>query len=737
MFNQYFAAGIAVAGIYSGDLSGNQAQRAGYTTLYNELVNNRGYAAQFSFHTRSRGGLLGYNWAADNPGKVAAIGGIYPVTNLLSYPGAGTAASHYGITVTELTTNGHLYNPIDRLAPLASAGVKMFHIHGDSDGTVPLNLNSQITKDRYDALGGDMTLTVIVGGGHDGNNHWWTNQPLTDFMIAETLAAASTVGPPTLKTQSSVVPADDATDVIANSNLVATFSEAIALTGSGTITLKNLSGGADIPISLPVDVTIVGRVLTINPASNLIGGEEYAVVVSSDAIEDLDATPSPYAGLLSTDTPNWSFTAGLPDLTAPIISTLSPGDNMSGVSGGTNLVVTFNENIAIGTGNITIKDLDTSAQTTIPVGDAQVSVSGAVLTINPGPNLASVTNYAIQLDATAIDDISGNSFAGITDDTTWNFATETPPAEESSTTQLAYAGDVSSSDLLHGLTATTTGWNFSSGATPANLNDGSHGTSYDDVGGASVATIAWTTVGATAEYNLGTGANGLGFNLTSIQSIADWNSAAFGNQAYTVEVKPMGGSYTTLATVDYQPLTSAGTTKVTLTDPSGVLASGIEFIKFTANSVNGGSNGGVFTFREIDVFGVDTTSNTFANWIGGYDVGVLTGFGDDMDGDDLANGLEAWFGTHPGQWNSGLALGSTVGLVTTFTHPQNSTPPEDLTGYYEWSPNLTDWFTTGTGPSGGATVTFSASTTGTTTTVTATASEAVERVFLRAGVMQN
>ena len=112
-------------------------------------------------------------------------------------------------------------------------------------------------------------------------------------------------------------------------------------------------------------------------------------------------------------------------------------------------------------------------------------------------------------------------------------------------------------------------------------------------------------------------------------------------------------------------------------------------------------------------------------------------FDDDSDGDRLANGLESWFGKHPGQWNSGLAIGSTVGLATTFTHPQNATPPNDLTGYYEWSPNLDVWYTSGTGPGGGATVTFSASTSGTTTTVTATASEAVERIFLRAGVMQN
>lgn len=112
-------------------------------------------------------------------------------------------------------------------------------------------------------------------------------------------------------------------------------------------------------------------------------------------------------------------------------------------------------------------------------------------------------------------------------------------------------------------------------------------------------------------------------------------------------------------------------------------------------------------------------------------------FDDDSDGDNLSNGLEAWFGTHPGQYNAGLANVTSVGNVTTFSHPQNTTVPDDLTGYYEWSPNLTDWYASGTGPGGGVTVTFSTSTSGATTTVTATAAGAPERIFLRAGVLQN
>jgi hypothetical protein len=175
-----------------------------------------------------------------------------------------------------------------------------------------------------------------------------------------------------------------------------------------------------------------------------------------------------------------------------------------------------------------------------------------------------------------------------------------------SATELAYSADVSTTDLLAGKTATSvSGWNSGNGSTVAELNDGIHGGSGTPVEG------TWTTVGATATYNLGLGANNLGYDLTSIQTIAAWVGVGLGNQAYTVEVKLVGAtSYTSLATVDYQPLGSAvGATKVTLTHTTGVLATGVEYIRFTANSVNGGANSGAFVFREIDVFGTSSTTS--------------------------------------------------------------------------------------------------------------------------------
>ncbi len=426
-FTAYLDAGIAIAGIApgvagAGDKMGNPAHRAAYTLLYDELVGD-GYAPKFSFHARSRGGLLAHNWAADNPGKVAAIGGLFPVTNYLSYPGEGFAAGLYGLTVQEFNDDLDLYNPNERLLPLFNSGVKLFHIAGDSDTVVPLEDNSQIMKDGYDALGGTMTLTVIAGGGHGDVSDFYNNQPFTDFMIGETLAAAATQGPDeTDPTISSLSPGEGVSGVSVGADLEVTFDEEIVI-GTGNITIKDLDSPAQ-TVMIPVgdgQISVSGAVLTINPGSNLAASTNYAIQIDATAIDDLSGNS--FAGI-TVDT-IWNFATQGSDVTDPTISSLSPVEGASGVSVGADLEVTFDEEIVIGTGNITIKDLDSPAQTVmIPVGDGQISVSGAVLTINPGSNLAASTNYAIQIDATAIDDLSGNSFAGITVDTIWNFATQ-------------------------------------------------------------------------------------------------------------------------------------------------------------------------------------------------------------------------------------------------------------------------------------------------------------------------
>ena len=140
-------------------------------------------AMQACLLARSRGGLMLYSWAAEHPGSVACIAGIYPVCDLNSYPGLERAAGAYGMTAEQLAEQLPRYNPIDRLEPLARAGAPIFHIHGDSDNVVPLHENSGELQRRYEALGGTMTLEVVAGQGHNMWSGWFRSQSLVDFVV--------------------------------------------------------------------------------------------------------------------------------------------------------------------------------------------------------------------------------------------------------------------------------------------------------------------------------------------------------------------------------------------------------------------------------------------------------------------------------------------------------------------------------------------------------------------------
>ncbi|MES2658731.1 MAG: Ig-like domain-containing protein [Verrucomicrobiota bacterium] len=289
------------------------------------------------------------------------------------------------------------------------------------------------------------------------------------------------------------------------------------------------------------------------------------------------------------------------DSIPPALVSLTPRNNSGLAPAGVSLAALFDEAIALGTGTITITNTTTGQPMVLTLPDARVSVSARTLVIQPGLLVTPSAHYAVRVGSGVVVDPSGNAFTGINDDTTWNFTSAAPAVEVTDVSETAYLNDANPADLLQGRTATTTGWNTANGAHPSKLTDGSGGLSFVDAG--NTVDGAWTTVGATAVYQLGAGTNGTGYDIFSLQSIASWANVAFGNQAWTLEVKPVNGSYTSLMTVNYQPLTTVGSTKMVMSGASGTLASGIEAIRITASQVNGGVNAGAFVWRELDVFG--------------------------------------------------------------------------------------------------------------------------------------
>ena len=113
------------------------------------------------------------------------------------------------------------------------------------------------------------------------------------------------------------------------------------------------------------------------------------------------------------------------DTAAPTLSSSSPTDNATNVAVTSNIVLTFSEAVARQTGNITIKKTsDNSTVETIDVTSGGVTGTGtATITINPTSDLASSTEYYVLIDATAFDDLAGNSYAGISSTTALSFTT--------------------------------------------------------------------------------------------------------------------------------------------------------------------------------------------------------------------------------------------------------------------------------------------------------------------------
>ena len=151
---------------------------------------------------------------------------------------------------------------------------------------------------------------------------------------------------------------------------------------------------------------------SITPGSALVNGLHTLTVKATDA-----------AGNESAASNNLVLTV---DTTRPTLSSSTPADEATLVSSSANLTLTFDENIALGTGKITLKALDaggTDLVIDVTNNNNQLSISGNTLTINPTSDLAVLKNYAIQIDSTAIRDAAGNAYAGISDTSTLNFKT--------------------------------------------------------------------------------------------------------------------------------------------------------------------------------------------------------------------------------------------------------------------------------------------------------------------------
>jgi pimeloyl-ACP methyl ester carboxylesterase len=184
-------AGYHHAHIQVGNTFGCPAAVKHFNAFY-QSVTAAGLAAKPVLIGLSRGGLYAYRWASENPDKVAAVYGDAPVCDFKSWPGGkgkgkgskGDWASLircYGFK-DEAEALAYPGNPIDRLAPLAKAGVPLIHVVGDADDVVPVAENTTIIEERYRKLGGVIQVIHKPGVGH--HPHGLDDPtPVVDFLL--------------------------------------------------------------------------------------------------------------------------------------------------------------------------------------------------------------------------------------------------------------------------------------------------------------------------------------------------------------------------------------------------------------------------------------------------------------------------------------------------------------------------------------------------------------------------
>ncbi len=107
---------------------------------------------------------------------------------------------------------------------------------------------------------------------------------------------------------STLLPVDNKTSVVPWTSLEVTFDEPMTMTGTGTVTITDLTDGSSTRVINLPDPQVTspnGDDLLIKPTTRLELGTQYSVRISADALVDQAVTPNAYPGIL--DDTTWNF----------------------------------------------------------------------------------------------------------------------------------------------------------------------------------------------------------------------------------------------------------------------------------------------------------------------------------------------------------------------------------------------------------------------------------------------
>ncbi len=166
----FHVAYIDVAGFY-----GNQEAVQIWNDFYTFITTKYRLNPKVVLEGFSRGGLIVYNWAAQNTDKVACIYADAPVCDIKSWPGGlytsdGSPKDWQdclkAYKLDEKSVMDFKGIPLHNSAPIAKAKIPVIHVYGDNDKVVPHFENTERLAINFVKAKGNIQLIRKKGIGH-------------------------------------------------------------------------------------------------------------------------------------------------------------------------------------------------------------------------------------------------------------------------------------------------------------------------------------------------------------------------------------------------------------------------------------------------------------------------------------------------------------------------------------------------------------------------------------------
>lgn len=158
-------------------------------------MTDAGLSKKVALEGMSRGGMIVYNWAVENPDKVACIYADAPVLDGKSWPG-GMGKSKGSMEdwkkfkeqyklVGQKSIDNFNESPIHKTVEIEQAGFPMLHICGEADEVVPVDENTRLFESKIKNAGGNIKVIYKKDIGH--HPHSLKNPTvIVDFILRAT-----------------------------------------------------------------------------------------------------------------------------------------------------------------------------------------------------------------------------------------------------------------------------------------------------------------------------------------------------------------------------------------------------------------------------------------------------------------------------------------------------------------------------------------------------------------------